>query len=69
MNLAAIAGLLALVPFSVGPLPEQAASITARLCSGGTVKIPVKRRQPPDVPCLAKGCHAGSCRKRFDLAQ
>lgn len=62
-------GMAAILPLAIGPLPSQNESITARLCNGGTIQIPLKRGGDPAVPCPAKACHAGSCRKRFDLAQ
>lgn len=61
--------LAALVPMAMGPLPVSGASITAQLCGGGTVEIPLRRDREPVLPCPEKGCHAGSCRKRFDLSQ
>jgi hypothetical protein len=57
--------LAALVPVMLGPLPAQAETITARLCNGGTITIPVGDGTPaPDEPCHPKGCHAGSCREK-----
>lgn len=61
--------LAALLPLAVGPLPIPAQSITAQLCGGGSVTIPLKRDAPEAPPCRMKGCHAGACRKRFDLRQ
>lgn len=61
--------LFCLLPIAVGPLPASARSLTAQLCNGGTITIPLKRKAPDPPPCPQKGCHAGSCRKRFDLAQ
>lgn len=61
--------LLALVPLAVGPLTTAEETLTAKLCNGGTIEIPLKREKQPVQPCAAKGCHAGSCRKRFDLPQ
>ncbi|QZD89240.1 hypothetical protein K3148_10450 [Qipengyuania aurantiaca] len=69
MSLASLAALCALLPLALGPLPAADTKITAKLCGGGFVEIPIKRKSPPDPPCSAKACHAGSCRKRFDLAQ
>ncbi|MAW89553.1 MAG: hypothetical protein CL574_00375 [Altererythrobacter sp.] len=65
------AAILALVPLVVGPaeLPSTSVSISAKLCSGGTIDIPIKRRERPVPSCPEKACHAGSCRRRFDLAQ
>lgn len=57
--------LAALVPVLVGPLPAEAQAITARLCNGGTITIPVGDDMPADDGnCHPKGCHAGSCRER-----
>ncbi|MCZ8137171.1 MAG: hypothetical protein O9266_12785 [Porphyrobacter sp.] len=56
--------LAALVPVMVGPLPTQSATITARLCNGGTITIPVGDGAPAqDRDCHPKGCHAGTCRE------
>ena len=68
LELLAIAGL---VPLMLGshPMPTTE-SITARLCGGGTIEIPLRKdRTPPPAPCDMKGCHAGCQRKRFDRAQ
>lgn len=63
--------LLALVPAMIGPLPAPApapdggGTITARLCNGGTITIPLGDDDPGDGGhCHPKGCHAGSCRER-----
>jgi hypothetical protein len=65
-----ILALIALVPVMIGPLPEAERSITAQLCSGGSVTIPLGNRDDaPSGDCLQKACHAGNCRKQFDLAQ
>ncbi len=69
MNNMLTVSLLALLPLAIGTQPSSQSSITAALCGGGTVEIPIKRNQQPEPPCVAKGCHAGSCRKKFDLAQ
>ncbi len=69
MASATLIALLALVPMSIGPLPIQPLSILARICGGGTIEIPIKREKQKESPCFAKGCHAGACRKRFDLRQ
>ena len=59
--------LLALVPIMAGPLPAEDDSVTAQLCGGGTISIPIKRdgNAPKPDPC-SKACHAGTCRKRSD---
>lgn len=57
--------LAALVPVMIGPLPAQSATITARLCNGGTITIPVGDGAPAqDRDCHPKGCHAGTCRPK-----
>lgn len=72
MNTALFA-LLSLIPVTIGPLPTGEKTISAKICSGTqtiTIDIPVDPKEPQlPQPCEAKGCHAGSCRKRFDLAQ
>lgn len=71
MNVALFA-LVALVPVMMGKVQpdDGAAGMTARLCGGGTVTIPLPRREPyAPAPCHAKGCHAGCNRKRIDPAQ
>lgn len=64
-------GLIAIMPAVVGPQSggEPSQTLTAQLCNGGTIEIPLDREPEPDPPCVAKACHAASCRKRFDLAQ
>ena len=65
-----VLALAALIPLMTGPLPAQERSITARLCNGGTVVIPLDSEDEPEpAPCPQKGCHATCNRKRFDLAQ
>lgn len=70
MSLAALPlGLAALVPAMLGPLPAPAhgpAALTAQLCNGGTITIPLAPGKAPaeDRGCHPKGCHAGSCRER-----
>jgi hypothetical protein len=55
--------LAVLVPVMIGPLPAHAETITARLCGGGTITIPMGDDSPPqDSGCHPKGCHAGTCR-------
>lgn len=71
MNLA-VFGFVALLPMMIGPPPAQERSIVAGLCNGGTISIPLRKggdgRDVPD-PCPVKACHAGACRKTFDLEQ
>lgn len=56
----------ALIPAMIGPLPtEGGAAITARLCNGGTITIPIGGAPPaPDRDCHPKACHAGTCRAK-----
>jgi hypothetical protein len=58
----------ALVPVMLGPLPAQNTAITATLCNGGTITIPVGDDAPADDSrnCHPKGCHAGSCREKTE---
>jgi hypothetical protein len=59
--------LAALLPVMIGPLPASAQAITAKLCNGGTITIPLGDDTPADNgQCHPKGCHAGSCRERSD---
>lgn len=73
MKWLAIGGALcALIPALVGPAPAQARSLTATLCNGGTISIPLDQPPPPpgSTPCCAKGCQGSSCsRKRIDRTQ
>lgn len=69
MNRAALLiALGVLVPVMLGPAPARAGAtaLTARLCGGGTVTIPLGPRKAPldDPGCHPKGCHAGTCRSR-----
>ena len=63
--------MLALVPLALNPadLSAEGDSITAQLCSGATIEIPIKREKEPAPSCPGKACHAGNCRRKFDLAQ
>lgn len=63
--------ILALLPMAIGPLPQDGPrTIVAKLCAGGTVTIPLGDKDPAlPEPCPFKACHAGGCRKKFDLAQ
>ena len=58
--------LAALVPVLIGPLPAQQQAITAQLCNGGTITIPLSDGDAPadDGPCHPQACHAGNCRER-----
>ncbi len=67
MSAALPLALAALVPVLVGPLPVPAGpALTATLCNGGTVTIPLGPDAPADEDrqCHPKGCHAGTCRER-----
>jgi len=67
MSLALPFALAALIPVLVGPLPTQSNAITAKLCNGGTISIPVGDDAPEDNrDCHPKGCHAGTCREKND---
>lgn len=69
----ALLGTLALLPAMIGPLEAQAHDLVAPLCNGGVTTIPGGPSDgppgPPQGPCCAKGCHAGSTRKRLDRSQ
>ena len=57
--------LAALIPVMIGPLPVQSSAITAKLCNGGTITIPLGDGAPAqDENCHPKGCHAGTCRQK-----
>lgn len=66
MSTALPLAILTLVPVLIGPLPAQNAAITAQLCNGGTITIPLGDGDAPvdDGQCHPKGCHAGTCRER-----
>lgn len=54
-----------LVPVMIGPLPASARTITAQLCNGGSITIPLGKDAPADDGrCHPKGCHAGTCREK-----
>lgn len=61
---AEILALTALVPLMAGTGPARAGdTITAALCDGGTVTIPLNRKDRHEpAPCHPKGCHGGACR-------
>ncbi len=56
----------ALIPAMIGPLPaDGSAAITATLCNGGSVTIPLGGDPPAqEGDCHPKACHAGSCRPK-----
>lgn len=59
--------LAALLPVMLGPPAAADRTITAALCNGGTITIPVGDGAPADDgPCHPKACHAGSCREKTD---
>jgi hypothetical protein len=67
MSAAALSvALLALVPALIGPLPAAQQALTAKLCNGGTITIPLGKGNAPDEDrrCQPKGCHAGTCRDK-----
>jgi hypothetical protein len=66
MSLALPLALAALVPVMIGPLPATETTITAKLCGGGTITIPLGDGNAPDDDgfCHPKGCHAGTCREK-----
>lgn len=71
MKSRAMLALVALLPAALFVPPAGAATIGMALCTGDgqvhTVRVPVGPEQPPgneQGPCCAKGCHAGSSRKR-----
>ena len=70
MNLLPLA-LAALVTVMIGPLPSAPGdTITARLCNGDTVTIPVGDERPaPERDCHPKACHAGTCREKDTAKQ
>jgi hypothetical protein len=56
--------LAALLPVMIGPLPAERNAISAQLCNGGTITIPLGHDAPDDERnCHPKGCHAGTCRE------
>ncbi|TAD78384.1 MAG: hypothetical protein EAY70_07060 [Sphingomonadales bacterium] len=63
--------LATLIPVMIGPLPAQQDTITAKLCNGGTITIPLGDDEAPakEGNCHPKGCHAGTCRERGDPAR
>ncbi|MCX9147786.1 hypothetical protein [Erythrobacter sp. WG] len=60
--------LASLLPVMLGPAPaprDGPATITATMCGGGTVTIPLGPGKAPAErrDCHPKGCHAGTCRE------
>ena len=66
MSAALPLALAALVPVMLGPHPAQHRAITATLCNGGTITIPLGDDAPADDSgnCHPKGCHSGTCREK-----
>jgi hypothetical protein len=59
--------LAALLPVLLGPLPAEQQAITAKLCNGGSITIPLGDEAPSNEGnCHPKGCHAGTCREKSD---
>lgn len=66
MSAALSFALASLVPVLIGPLPAQQQAITAKLCNGGTITIPLGDGDTPadNGNCHPKACHAGNCRDK-----
>jgi hypothetical protein len=60
--------LAALWPMMAGPLPVPQQELTAQLCNGGSIVIPLGD-EAPDLPpdCHQKGCHARCSRSEKKL--
>jgi hypothetical protein len=56
--------IAALVPVLIGPLPAESAMLTAKLCGGGEISIPLGNSEKDKSDCHPKGCHAGACRSK-----
>jgi hypothetical protein len=76
MTGASLAGLLALIPAMVGPLPLDNGhpSLLLALCGGGSVEVALQREDgnlpaPPSTPCCAKGCHSAERKRLIDRGQ
>lgn len=67
MSLLPAFAIAALVPVLVGPLPAQSTMLTAKLCGGGEISIPLGKETPDKPDCHPKGCHAGTCREKGKL--
>ena len=62
--------LMAIVPMAIGPLPQEERTLTARLCNGGEITIPIGDKEDGNKrDCHSKACHVGSCREKFKRAQ
>lgn len=71
MRLPITLGLLALIPAALNTTAASAAYLTMSYCTGDgrvhSVQVPMSGQQGPadgSGQCCAKGCHAGSSRKR-----
>ena len=64
MSISPAFALAALVPVLIGPLPQESATLTAKLCGGGEITIPLGKDTPDKPDCHPKGCHAGTCREK-----
>lgn len=64
MSLTPALALAALVPVLIGPLPVQSAQLTAKLCGGGEISIPLNKGKDDTPNCHPKACHAGTCREK-----
>jgi hypothetical protein len=76
MNLASLAGVMALLPAMVGPLPQEGGhpSLMLALCGGGAMQVQLRGRDGAPLPtaptpCCAKGCHTAERRKLLDRGQ
>jgi hypothetical protein len=76
MNLGTLAGIAALLPAMVGPLPQDQGhpSLMLALCGGGTMQVALRDRDGAPLPvaptpCCAKGCHTGERKKLLDRGQ
>jgi len=57
--------LIALVPISMGPVPQEERTLTLNLCLSGEITIPIGDKDGEhDGNCRNQGCHAGTCRQR-----
>lgn len=64
MSLSPALAFSALLPVIIGPLPAEHAVLTAELCGGGTISIPLGQGNEKQPDCHPKACHAGACRER-----
>jgi len=75
--LAPLASAVGAARAAAGSAPDGAAVLIVALCNGGAIAVPLgrrgeeKRKPERDRPgdCDFKACHAGECRKRFELAR